>query len=180
MDVATDVFVAIIRSRTMPELSREEFELRTQALLEQLKDMVQEEGWADIGVFPTVDSPGNTFNYSIGLAAYGGYEYMMVGLSSNTMHNFIGAIHAKLQTGWRPTEGEVVDDLANLPMRFNLMTDDHQANMARRYWNSYAEGDFQVMQVVWTDRNGKFPDEEGFEAEFVGRQSVDGTPLHVG
>ena len=160
----------------MPELSAEEFDLRTAALMDKIEGLVKEAGFANMGIFPTEDSPGPAFTYTVGLAAYGGFEYLMAGLSNDGMGNMMHMVYSKLKENWRPLEEMEVDWLANLPMRFYLMGAEHKCNVARRFWNSRAEGGFSVYQIVWPDSNGVFPDENGFETKFIGRQKVEGSP----
>jgi len=149
------------------------------AFYKDVIDKVNEFGYMVMGIFPTVDEPDSIpFCYTVGCAIHGGYEYCIAGLNSDNASGILDSVYQKLLTGWRPVDGELYSDFANMPIKFQLMFYYHEANVARWYWKN-AEASFRVMQLIWPDTQGRFPGEDNFEEKFLQRQIIEASPLSI-
>lgn len=139
---------------------------------DSIQDKIETYGWSCIGVFDP-DGEHPSFTYTVGLAAHGGAEYMIVGLDPRQAATVLNDIGARL------TDGERFDEysdslLISLRVRFVDMTDEHQANMARDFWWDN-EVPLRVRQVLWPDPQGRLPGEAGVEAIWVEPQRTAGS-----
>jgi len=110
-----------------------------------------------------------SFGYSIGLwENYKHPEIICFGLPNNLLHEIINDIAEIIKK-----EGNFVGNtnyqsiFENSKSTFLEVKEDninHYFNLALEY---YKEEKFPVYQLIWTDRNDKYPWEEGFEEEFI-------------
>jgi hypothetical protein len=132
-----------------------------------------------MGVFPTADSPGPPFTYTVGLVEKGMPEFIIIGLPADVAHTLIAtAIKRFEKHGNKDPNGfpdMLVDtELANMPAIYRVLDPekacaDH-ATMAR-VWAGHA---VPVTQIVWPDPAGKFPWEEGCDPAMAKAQSAIG------
>lgn len=115
-----------------------------------------------------------SFAYSIGLwQKFGHPEIICFGLSIETLHGLINDAAEMVKNGGTIETGKQYDDFfesdttefvkvdsRNLPDYFGTAID------------FYDSGDFSALQLVWTDRNNKFPWNEGFEKEYIYKQPL--------
>jgi len=115
-----------------------------------------------------------SFAYSIGLwQEFGHPEIICFGLSIETLHGLINDAAEMVKNGGTFEAGKQYDDFfesgttefvtvdsRNLPDYFGTAID------------FYDSSDFSALQLVWTDRNNKFPWNEGFEREYLYKQPL--------
>ena len=164
-----------MRKRTHHKLTHEN---RMRMLDERIEQAISEEGFFIMGVFPTAQSPGPHFAYTVGLAPHTA-ELMMFGLDIETMAHIF---HTIVQ---QQKEGKIFHDRSaypglvegTLPLYFRSITDD-TAQIARhmgaalRWHRKHGRAVFPVMQVIWPDSEGKFPWESGFLERFREQQPL--------
>jgi hypothetical protein len=139
-----------------------------------MEDIV-EHGWSDIGVFPTKETPGLPFNYSVGLTEVPHPELLVIGLGNEQMHGVLANCYRLIQEGIRFQAGTYSDKvLEGLQVAFvrvlDLRNEDFMMSMATRLYGERVSG----LQVVWPDAQGRFPWQRGFDPEFRDRQPLAG------
>lgn len=165
----------------MSNLTEKQLQEKREAFYETIVSKVKAHGFTLIGILPKEGDPDpTTFTYSVGLATYGGYEYLVAGLSPTLAQSVIENVYSRLLTHWRPSHNVVSYEIANLPVRFQLMTDEHEANTTKWFWGNKGIK-FKVLQIVWSDQEGNLPGEEDFNPGpnniFLTSQLIPGSTL---
>lgn len=115
-----------------------------------------------------------SFAYSIGLwQKFGHPEIICFGLSIETLHGLINDAAETVKNGGTIEANKQYDDFfesgstefvkvdsRNLPDYFGTAID------------FYDSSDFSALQLVWTDRDNRFPWDEGFEKEYLYKQPL--------
>jgi hypothetical protein len=126
-------------------------------------EAIDRDGWAVVMVAPSEDESFPAFAYTIGLSARAGSELIMVGLDPFVAARILNSIAedaasgASLRPGPLPDvlEGDYVVDLRLMdPSRY-------EEYLGRLLWfhDNFGREPLRVMQVVWPDRQGRYPDE---------------------
>lgn len=116
-----------------------------------------------------------SFAYSIGLwQKYNHPEIICFGLSTSLLHTIINDVAEIIKTDESiVTEKNYFDQIFNNSKAEFLKV--HPENIGDYFGtaiNFYDTNDFPALQLVWTDRNDKFPWEENFEEEFLHKQPL--------
>ncbi|MBS1686484.1 MAG: DUF4262 domain-containing protein [Bacteroidetes bacterium] len=114
------------------------------------------------------------FAYSIGLReTYQHPEVICFGLPHDLSHAIINDVASIIKTGKRFAPGAAYADIfKNSHMAFLVVDDRNIKDYFGGALNYYGERSFSALQLIWTDRNDKFPWEESFEKEFLYRQPL--------
>jgi hypothetical protein len=139
---------------------------------QQLIDNVNTYGWT-VMIIPATDYLPS-FAYTVGLwKSYNHPELISFGFTTKTLHAILNIGGELIKKGQilRP-EREYHDFFDGGAAQFIEVNSTH----IKDYF-SYAiwfngTMDFPSLQLVWTDRNGKYPWDEGFEEEFVYKQPL--------
>lgn len=115
-----------------------------------------------------------SFTYSIGLfETYNQPEIICFGLPTKLGHAIINDVAELMK------KGEVIKPNSNYPnifkdSRAEFLTVDERSidDYFAVALNHYGISKFPALQLVWTDRNDKFPWEEGFEEQFIHQQPL--------
>lgn len=118
-------------------------------------------GHAVQGVFGTQEDPGPSFEYTCGLWRKGWPEVVVVGLSLQAGHAILNSyVQECVQRGYGPRVGEVLTNLANLPLTVGstgplatleyVVQAESQCQRMRGTWHG-------AVQLILCDRQGKFP-----------------------
>ena len=132
--------------------------------------MIREHGWFRTNVFAEGDNP--TFAYTTGFwVTLGAPEIIVFGLKSETAHNIFWSIFRDLKEGKAlPLLMRSSDLLGNHDAYlFPMQKGQYGEYLGWSRW-FYAGDDFPCSQLVWPDRDGRFPWEPTFDPEMVGRQ----------
>ena len=129
-------------------------------------DAIREDGWFRTGVLGEGKHPA--FSYTTGFwLKFQAPEVLIHSLRDDIAHDVLWDIFRDLQSGWRPALGQPTDGvLGNLRVCFFRVDrrryDDHLG------WSRwfYRGGDFECVQLVWPDRGGAFPWQDGFDPKF--------------
>ncbi|MFC3161558.1 protein of unknown function [Chryseobacterium arachidis] len=136
-------------------------------LLEQTRQNIEQFGLQVIMVSSTEYLP--SFAYSVGLEkTYKHPEIICFGLSNDLAHKIINDIAEILKKGEAIQSGKVYDEIFNNSRAYFLNVD--KRNIPDYFGsalNYYQDKGFDALQLIWTDRNDKFPWEENFEEEFL-------------
>ncbi|MFB9080514.1 DUF4262 domain-containing protein [Flavobacterium procerum] len=116
-----------------------------------------------------------SFAYSIGLwQKYNHPEIICFGLSTSLLHKIINNVAEIIKAGESIiTEKNYFDRIFdNSKAQFLKVATQSIDDYFGTAINFYDRNDFPTLQLVWTDRNDKFPWEENFEEEFLYRQPL--------
>lgn len=133
---------------------------------------IEKYGLSVICVEKTDYLPG--FAYSIGLwQKYDHPEIISFGLTIKTLHAIINDA-AEIVKGGQSIEidRDYHDIFENGRARFLQVDKQNLRDYFGYAIDFYNSIDFPAAQLVWTDRNDRFPWEDGFEKEFVHRQPL--------
>ena len=141
----------------------------------QLESIIHRSGWAVQGVFPTEESPGPHFCYSIGLHDKGLPELLVFGLPLNIGQALINDVARMLMA--RQQESQALplgkNSLENWPTPFILL--EAEAALAEPYATGArrrSQGKASYLQVCWPDKAGRFPWQPGVNAGFLEAQPL--------
>ena len=141
-------------------------------LRESLDEAIERFGWAAIGVMPTFEEPCMPFTYTVGLYNFDKHpELIVVGLHPEQAHGMLWGLYERVRKGERFEAGQRDSHvIQNHDVIFQAMPPSGAPlHQAREY---FEVDELPALQVVWPDTNGRFPFEEDFEQEFVGRQVI--------
>lgn len=115
-----------------------------------------------------------SFTYSIGLwQTYRHPELICFGLSTDLMHALINDVAAIIKQGEHIEAGKPYYNIfKNSPAEFLTVDPDNINDYFGVAIRHYKHDEFPAIQLVWTDRNNKFPWQEGFEEVFIHKQPL--------
>jgi hypothetical protein len=129
-------------------------------------------GWTVILIEATDYLP--SFAYTIGLwKNYGHSELISFGLTIKTLHQIINDAGEIIKSGQKIITGKTYDNFfKNGKAEFIKVDSRNIANYFGFGIDYYKTKDIPAMQLIWTDRNDKFPWELDFEEEFIYKQPL--------
>lgn len=141
-------------------------------LLTQTKKNIDQYGLQVIMVKGSGYSP--PFAYSIGLfETYNQPEIICFGLAEKLGHEIINDVAELIKNGQTIHTYTSYDHIFKDSRAEFLPVDDRNlGDYFGAALNHYGKTKFPAVQLVWTDRNGQFPWEENFEAEFLHDQPL--------
>jgi hypothetical protein len=115
-----------------------------------------------------------SFAYSIGLwQKFKHPEIICFGLKTQTLHTIINDIADIVRNGQTIYLGKIYNEIfENSSAKFLKVDSRSLSDYFGTAINYYDTNDFPALQLVWTDRNDKFPWEENFEEEFLYKQPL--------
>jgi hypothetical protein len=128
-------------------------------------------GWS---VFKVSNDQGPDFAYSVGMFRTLGHpEIVMFGLPLETMHQLINDVGARVRAGVRYVAGQVSDEfLAGYDITFRAVPAyQYQGHLGWANW-LYSGEDYPVLQMVYPDRERRWPWDDGVAAGFLEQQPV--------
>jgi hypothetical protein len=141
-------------------------------LLKTTELHIQQFGLQVMLVGSTAYSP--SFAYSIGLwKKYKHPELICFGLPNDLAHPILNDVAEMIKNGEIMETGKSYLDIFKHSRAAFLIVDPENIGdyfgLAIKYYHS---SDFPALQLIWTDRNDKFPWEEGFEEVFLYKQPL--------
>jgi hypothetical protein len=115
------------------------------------------------------------FVYSIGFfKTYQHPEIIIFGLKTDVMNNLIHHVGEEIKKGKRFLTGiDYEGFLSNYPIRFIEVDKEHYSDyLGYCGWFYNQTFDFPTYQLVWTDKEGKYPWEEGFFEDWKFKQPI--------
>lgn len=144
----------------------------SEQLLDMTKLNVEKFGPQVIMVSSTRYSPA--FAYSIGLwETYSHPEIICFILPDNLGHEIINDVAEIIKGGEKLKIGNIYSEIFQ-DSKNSFLKVDHQ-NIGDYFGaalNYYGNNHFDALELIWTDRNDRFPWEEYFEEEFVFKQPL--------
>jgi hypothetical protein len=144
-----------------------------------IEGIIETNGWAVQGVFPTSSGDGPPFSYTVGLwKQFRHPELVITGLDPHQAQPLLNDIGTRVKGGTRFSPGARLDDViagrsgVAMPVMFIAVLEAHKdesLGVALRYYGSEP---FEALQVLWPDTKGVLPVEPGFEEKFRSAQPV--------
>lgn len=133
---------------------------------------IEKFGWVVIMIEATDYLP--SFAYTIGLwKNYRHPEIISFGLTIQTLHLILNDAGAMAKAGQVIETGKSYNDFFESGRTQFLQVDNRNiADYFGQAINLYNTEGFPALQLVWTDRNGKYPWEKDYEEEFEFRQPL--------
>ena len=129
---------------------------------------VREHGWFGTRVFdPDQESPD--FSYSTGSYARTGFpEIIVFSLPKQVSHKILWDIYRDLEAGNAPLPQKKISGVfgEHEAVFLPLHKDTYSEHLSWNQW-FYRGNDFPCFQLVWPDREGLFPWENGFDLSFA-------------
>jgi Domain of unknown function (DUF4262) len=142
------------------------------AYLQIITGHIERAGWAVQGV--PGDERGPSWAYSIGMwHTFRGPELAVFGLSLGTMARIINAIGSKAAARRATGTGDLTDGVSPCAFAIRPVHGSWRETSLFTMSNTiYGYLRPAYLQVVWPDRQGRFPGEYGFEAGLDGLQPL--------
>lgn len=131
---------------------------------------VRRSGWFDTHVFADAEGPG--FNYSTGFWTTANHpELIVFGLKHEVAHDVFWSLYEEAKSGSQLLPGTLTDK-AFATLSACVVPVSKRFYREFLGWSRffYRGDDFPCFQLVWPDREGIFPWEDGFDQAFAGRQ----------
>jgi hypothetical protein len=141
-------------------------------LLEKTKYNIEKYGLQVLSISASDYLPA--FSYSIGLLkSYQQPELICFGLSTGLMHTLINDVATLMRQGEKIEPRRNYDSIfANSDAQFLQVDARNVPDYFRLALKYYQLDQIPAMQLVWTDRQNRFPWDVGFEEEFVYKQPL--------
>ncbi|MCX4578061.1 DUF4262 domain-containing protein [Streptomyces sp. NBC_01571] len=134
---------------------------------------VESVGWSWIWVFDPGEPAVPSFAYTIGLfRTFSHPEVVVVGLPESTSHAVLEAVFDSVESGARYASGSVSDEILN---GFSVRFEDVSSVLAEENLVQafvFNSGEVEVLQMVWPEKNGKFPGDDGAPSWLEERQKL--------
>lgn len=148
-----------------------EHEKHNQEIEDSIKENINKYGWHVAKFEATEYLP--SFAYTIGLwKMFNHPELIAFGLTTETLHSILNIGGDIVREGKKLTFNSETEDLFENSTAYVLQVNEENLTDYFGYGIWFNEGEFPAYQIVWTDRNHKFPWEENFEEEFKYRQPL--------
>jgi hypothetical protein len=146
--------------------------ISTDELFKNTKSNIENYGLQVIIIEATNYLP--SFAYSIGLwQKYNHPEIICFGFSNSLLHTLINDVAVIIkENGSLIEEKNYTNIFEDSKAQFLKVDPDNISDYFGTAINYYKTQDFPALQLVWTDRNNKFPWEENFEEEFLYKQPL--------
>lgn len=135
-------------------------------LLESTRRNIKQYGLQVLMIKGTAYLP--PFAYSIGLyETYGHPEIICFGLPTDLSHQISNDVAELIKNGLSFKHGDMsLEVFADSRAGFLTVDERNVGDYFRHDIAYYGHSNFPALQLVWTDRNDKFPWEDGFEEKF--------------
>jgi hypothetical protein len=133
---------------------------------------VDTHGWIVMRI--AADGPGPDFAYSIGLVrTYAHPEIIVVGLPMDVAHNIINDLGAAVRDGARFNAGQISGAfLKDYDVTFRAVPEYQYGAYLGWGQQVYGRSDFPVLQLIYPDRAGRWPWQDGVASQFRALQPV--------
>jgi hypothetical protein len=132
-------------------------------------DTIREHGWFHTHILEEPDLPGFAFTTGFWVSA-GVPELIVFSLRNEVSNAILWDIYRAVAVGLVLSPGARLEGFANHPFYLRPVAKEHYPeHLGWSRW-FYAGDDFPCLQLVWPDRSGAFPWEEGFDSSMQDRQ----------
>lgn len=148
---------------------------RVDEVLERYRQLMDEFGWAVVGVAPTVAEPeGEIFTYTVGLSKWDCPELICFGLPLQQAADLLNGMGALVERGQALEADMEVTAAASVPLRLVRMPSTWRLSVARVLFDSPILT-VRALQLVWPDADGNWPWSPDAPRWLKLTQPVDGT-----
>lgn len=132
-----------------------------------VREKVAEYGWMAQGVIANENQPG--WLYTIGLAAVGHPEIIIVGLPPKVAHSLLAQMADEILSNQKRFEpgpeysGYLADGFKVTFLDVADVGEGDWFNIAHSY---YGDHDFEALQMVWPDKEGHFPWDPQYDVRY--------------
>jgi hypothetical protein len=132
---------------------------------------VERVGWAVIGI--EEDEEGPEYCFSVGLHhTLGGPEILLMGLDFKLAASLVNGIGEAMREGREIKAGERSEEFASVPLEFIAVDAGHYERYVGYACWLNGGTEFPLLQCVWPDKGGRFPWEQGYDADLFERQRL--------
>jgi hypothetical protein len=147
---------------------------------EKIEWMIETKGWAlePVAARPDLDPPQAGYAYTIGFpAAFGFPEVIVFGLTPVAASGLLDLVADLLGGGTEIPCGIALTGLFDNDLRcvFAPVDVDEWSHLVMTAASWYRGAPFEMVQLLWPDRNGFLPTEAGFDRRMITAQPVVGT-----
>lgn len=119
---------------------------------------------AKFGLFIQAVADIPQFAYSIGLSPSHGHELIVFGLPGQWASMYFNMLSVEfLPNGPLPLDTPVTFDMASVPVMFKRCDPAKVAGYVQQAFNYYGTEDIAFVQMVLSDKAGRFPDDPEFD-----------------
>lgn len=137
----------------------------TGMVLRKVRDDITKYGLSVIAVPSDGKTP--SLAYSVGLwQGHHHPEIVTFGLPPRVAHVIINDIGKGVLAGKKFKDGDIVKKLANFPVALVSVPKDRFEGVLNVCLAFYEHSEFEALQLVWPDREGRFPWQNGFDEKF--------------
>jgi hypothetical protein len=131
---------------------------------------IRQHGWFDTAATAEEGKPGFSFTTGFALST-GQPELIIFSTDSEVAHEMFWVLFRRAKSGRPlPIGQRTADVFSNLPAYAFLVAQRHHANYLGWSRWFYRGDEFNCLQIVWPDRAGLFPWEQGFDDVFASDQ----------
>lgn len=123
--------------------------------MQKVEDDIKNHGWHVLSVFGE-DVPG--FSYTVGFKETLNHpEVIMSGLATDLMHHLLNDIGNLIKEGQSFSKGSISDQvIKNYSVKFIPVSEENRREYFRAASAYYGDDNFQALQCVWPDEEGRF------------------------
>ena len=137
-------------------------------------DTVQKHGWSAMAID---DDPAGRFIYTVGLMeTFNHPELCVFGLHSSRAHGILSAMVKIIRGGASFAPGEPLVDPTGHPLLVaEVSVKWHERFFGYAMWHCRhcgRMGELSVLQVLWSDHQGRFPDDSSCDPKVIAMQPV--------
>jgi hypothetical protein len=145
---------------------------------EKLLADIVEYSWHAVHIFAEGDAPG--FAFTVGLyCQFEHPELLVFGLPQATAHAILTAAVAQIRAGTRIEPGQLYTELASLPFAASpIHLDGYREHLGYAMWfYGSLPAPFPALQLIWPDKAGLLPWQEGYDTRYFQLQPLLGSAL---
>ena len=141
------------------EIGSPEWEEKVDELLDKIHADIEKFGWSAIYVYPDASNPV-PFGYTVGMMeTYGHPELIVYGLGTEDAHGVLRNAARLIKNGEVLTDGESYKEIVDEP--YSIEARSHHSGPPMNWATKYYDQETEAIQLVWPDKEGLFPGEEG-------------------
>jgi|tagenome__1003787_1003787.scaffolds.fasta_scaffold19999600_1 hypothetical protein len=138
---------------------RESEEAAHARAIADLRNVIRKHGWAVRNVMPGPTAEEVRFSYTIGLTAFGHPEVIILGMPSQSAHEFLNLIGDEVRRGGQYEGGTMTGEFTDedAPIAFIRAEDTERLTAVEQIY-----GQVSALQMIWPDSTGRLPWQDGY------------------
>ena len=133
---------------------------------------IKEYGWHAIKIYEDESGPGYVF--TVGLTySYNHPEILVMGIKPENAHAILCSMIEEIKNKKTYKKGKIYTDLIqSYPVTFIKVNKEYYKEFLGYDRWFYRSDKFDVLQMIWTDKNSKFPWDKDFDQKFNNYQKI--------